>query len=173
MQHREASLLWSSLNLLTKERHDALVSVYGSLEEATKHLGEEMLRGLGCRQETIVNALLALEAFDADRSEGELRDRGITFIEISQGEYPSALREIGDPPPFLYAKGDLSILSQPCVALVGTRQMSTYGRNVVDAFVPPMVRAGVVTVSGLARGVDARVADDAALARWGVKTHNI
>ncbi|MDD4319110.1 MAG: DNA-processing protein DprA [Candidatus Peribacteraceae bacterium] len=160
MQHREAALLWSHLNVLTKERYDALIRVYGSLDDAAKHLGEEMLRGLGCRQDTVINAMLRLEEFDAASYQRELEKRHLQFLEWTDERYPSRLREIGDPPPFLYARGDLSILGQPCLGLVGTRNMSGYGKRVAETFVPPVVAAGVVTVSGLAEGIDAAVAEE-------------
>ncbi|MFA6523094.1 MAG: DNA-processing protein DprA [Candidatus Peribacteraceae bacterium] len=160
MPSATSSTLWSALNILTKERYDALLQVYGNLDDAAKHLGEELLRGLGCRQETVVNSLLFLEEFDADRYDRTLQERGITFLEISDPSYPARLKEIGDPPPFLYTRGDISILDRPCVGMVGTRQMSPYGRLVTDAFVAPFVSAGVVTVSGLAEGIDARVAEE-------------
>lgn len=155
-----AALTWSALNILTKQRLDAIQEVFGDLESALKHVNEEFLRGLGCRQETIVNALLRLEEFDAAAYEKELGKRGIHFLTIEDPEYPSRLKEIGDPPVFLYYQGDLSLLDQPCIALVGTRQMSTAGKQVTDAFVPDLVAAGVVTVSGLAVGIDAEVAKE-------------
>lgn len=154
----EAALLWSYLHILTKERYEAILGVYGSLEEATRHLGEELLEGLGCRRETIQNTLVRLEEFDCGRYGEELRKRNIRFLELSDLSYPSRLREIGDPPPFLYARGDLAVLDQPCIGLVGTRRMTPYGRRVAGALVPDLTAAGMVTVSGLAEGIDAVVA---------------
>ncbi|MFA6039453.1 MAG: DNA-processing protein DprA [Candidatus Peribacteraceae bacterium] len=153
-----SSLLWSSLNVLTKERYDALLQVYGSLDDATKHLGEELLRGLGCREETVREALTLTEDFDAERYASALEEKGIRFFTLAENEYPARLLQVEDPPPFLYAKGDLTLLEQPCIGLVGTRAMSRYGRRVVGHFVPDFVAAGVVTVSGLAEGIDAEVA---------------
>ncbi len=152
------SLLWSYLNVLTKQRFDAIRDVYGTLEKAKEHLGEEMLRGLGCREETVRTTLLRLEEFDQRKYEASLRKRGIIFLDIEDASYPKSLREIGDPPPFLYARGDISILSQPCIAVVGTRDMTDYGKRVAEDFTAQFVRGGLVTVSGLAEGVDAVVA---------------
>ncbi|MBI1813283.1 DNA-protecting protein DprA [Candidatus Peregrinibacteria bacterium] len=160
-----ADFLWSYLNVLTRERYEALVQVYGSLEDARRHVGEEMLKGLGCRQEMVEKTLLRLEDFDEERYAAELQKRGIDLLSLADGRYPKSLREIGDPPVFLSVHGDLSILDQPCVALVGTRSMSPYGRRVVETFVPPLVHAGIVTVSGLAHGIDAAVAAETIKAR--------
>ncbi|TSC58683.1 MAG: DNA processing protein [Candidatus Peregrinibacteria bacterium Greene0416_19] len=154
----QAHLLWSFLNVLTKVRYDALMEVYGSLEDAAKHVGEELLRGLGCREETVRDTLMKMEEWNPSFYARRLDKSGTRFLTIADAEYPSRLREIGDPPVFLYARGDLSILDQPCIALVGTRGMSQYGRRVTGDLVPDFVSAGMVTVSGLAEGIDAEVA---------------
>jgi DNA processing protein len=155
---RSAALTWSSLHVLNKRRYDAVQKVYGSLEAALPHVGEEFLCGLGCREETVREALMRLEEFDPAQYEQELQKFAIQFLTIDDAEYPELLKQTSDPPVFLYALGDLALLKHPCVALVGTRGMSPYGRRVVGAIVPELVAAGVVTVSGLAKGIDAEVA---------------
>lgn len=117
-----------------------------------------MLKELGCREETILKTLNRLEEFDADAYEQELTKRGLQLISIEDEIYPAALRQIGDPPVFLMYRGDLSITHQPCLALVGTREMSAYGKRVTGYLIPDIVRAGMVTVSGLAYGIDSEVA---------------
>lgn len=153
-------LLWAELGVLNKERFEAVQEVYGDFRTAQKHLGPEMLKGLGCRQDTIEKLMVMLDEFDEAKTEQRLAKEKIALISITDPKYPLRLRNIGDPPVFLYAKGDMSILEQPCVALVGTRKMSAYGRRVTEDFTPEMSKAGVVTVSGLARGVDTLVAEE-------------
>jgi DNA processing protein len=160
MDARSAALLWSYLNILTKERYDALLQVFGDLQTAAAHIGKDMLHELGCRPDTVAKALLRMEEFDADHYQAALRKRGIHFLTFADADYPSRLTQIGDPPPFLYARGDLAVLRQPCVGLVGTRAMSPYGKRVTETFTAGMVAGGVTTVSGLAEGVDAAVAEE-------------
>lgn len=155
---KRAALLWSSTNLLTRQRYEAILQVYESLDEAAKHLGEEMLKGLGCKQETIIKTLMRLEDFNVEAYENRLQQGSFQFLELNDDAYPARLKDAPDAPPFLYVKGDLSILDQPTIGLVGTRQMTKYGQRVVENFVPDLVNAGVVTVSGLAYGIDAQVA---------------
>lgn len=154
----EAALHWSYLNILTKTRYEALRETFGSLEAALKHLSPELLAGLSCRSDTIEATLVRSEEFDLGAYSRLLSSKKIEFLTIEDPEYPSRLLSITDPPPFLYYKGDLSVLEQPCIALVGTREMSLYGKRIVQEFVPDFVRAGVVTVSGLALGIDGQVA---------------
>lgn len=156
----ETALLWWYLNVLTKRRYDAILDVYESLDEASKHLSEEFLRGLGVRADTIHGALVRLEAFEPHRLDATLREKHVTLLSIEDERYPAILREIGDPPLFLSYRGDLACLSQPLLAIVGTRRMSAYGKRSAEHFVPAFVRAGVVTVSGLALGIDTMVAKE-------------
>lgn len=155
---RNNALLWSYLGILTKPRYDALVQVFGSIDAAADHIDESLLRELRCKDEIVKTTLERFETFDVRNYEAKLAERGIEFFTIEDEEYPLLLREIGDPPIFLYAKGDRSILTHPTVALVGTRQMSNYGKRIVEQFIPEFVHAGVTTVSGLAAGIDAAVA---------------
>lgn len=157
---QKTALLWWQLNVLTKRRYDAILEVYGSLEEAGKHVGEEFLRGLGVREEAIRAALIRLEAFDADRMAKMLSDKEVTLLSIGDDAFPAILRQMGDPPIFLSYRGDLSCLTQPLIAVVGTRGMTAYGKRVVGEFVPRFVQAGCVTVSGLASGIDTVVAQE-------------
>lgn len=156
----ETALTWSWLNILTKKRYDALQSVYGDLGEALQHLDEELLQGLGCKQETIYKVLNRLEEFDVSAYQSVLAKRGIQMLSIEDVQYPASLRKIEDPPVFLYYQGDPTILAQPCMAIVGTRTMSDYGKRVTESIVQACVQANVVTVSGLATGIDTVVAQE-------------
>ncbi len=153
-------LRWSWMNVLTKKRYDALLGKFGSLEKALENINEEMLRELGCRGDTALNTLTRLEELDPQTYESHVAKRGLSLVSIEDDAYPAALRTIGDPPIFLYWKGDVDVLKQPCIGLVGTRDMTDYGKRVTEHIVPGIVRAGVVTVSGLAYGIDAHVAKE-------------
>ncbi len=152
------ALQWSWMNVLTKKRYDALCERFGSLEKALDHLSPELLRELGCREETIFLAMNRLEELSPEEHQKELEKRGLRLLSIEDEEYPAALRTIEDPPVFLFLRGDARILEQPCLAMVGTRAMSEYGKRVVGFLTPEIVAAGMVTVSGLAQGIDGEVA---------------
>ena len=68
--------------------------------------------------------------------------------------YPPLLRELHDPPPTLYVRGEVESLAAPGVAVVGARSCSAYGAQVARALARDLAAAGLVVVSGLARGVD-------------------
>lgn len=81
--------------------------------------------------------------------------------------YPSALAELTPSPPWLYALGDTDLLRYPAIAIVGSRNPTPAGREAAHAFGAALAAAGLVVVSGLARGIDA-AAHEGALAANGM-----
>ena len=70
-------------------------------------------------------------------------------------DYPERLRDLHSPPARIWVRGDLSVLSRPCVAIVGTRRATAYAERVTAELARALARAGACVISGLARGVDA------------------
>jgi DNA processing protein len=92
----------------------------------------------------------------AQREIEELRRLSAEAIVLRDERYPALLRETYDPPIVIYAVGALQrALSQPVVAVVGSRLCSTYGRNVAEKLSRDLAERGVTIISGLARGIDA------------------
>lgn len=100
------------------------------------------------------------ERFSAELDEpsvlADLQRRGIRWVACDAPGFPARLRKIHDPPAGLFIRGaaDLSVFDAPCVAVVGARACSAYGAAVAAELARGLARAGVVVVSGLARGVD-------------------
>lgn len=69
-------------------------------------------------------------------------------------EYPALLKEIENYPKEIYYRGDIKILAKRCVAVVGSRTATTYGRSVADSVGRKLGECGVTVVSGMARGID-------------------
>ena len=80
----------------------------------------------------------------------------IRRIRLRDSEYPPLLAAIHDPPSGLHIRGagDVSILGSPAVAVVGARACSSYGRSVARSLARELAAAGLVVVSGMARGID-------------------
>jgi DNA processing protein len=81
------------------------------------------------------------------------RDSDAKVITRSSAEYPADLGEIADPPPVLYVRGELP--QGPSIAIVGSRDCTSYGRRVAFRLAVELVQAGLPVISGLARGIDA------------------
>ena len=87
-------------------------------------------------------------------------------VPFPSARYPARLRQLADPPPLLWLRGTADAFDGPCVAFVGPRAPSEYGRHVARSVAAALARLGVVIVSGLARGIDAE-AHEAALGAGG------
>ena len=77
------------------------------------------------------------------------------FVSIADSTYPLLLRQIYDPPPFLWVVGRRDIEWQHCIAVVGTRRPSAYGKRATRSIVRQLCEQRCVIVSGLAYGIDA------------------
>ena len=106
-------------------------------------------------------ALCPIEVVRAEAAQG--RVAGARLILWGAPDYPALLQEIEDAPPVLWARGDLTLLARPMVAMVGARNASSLGLRMARRLAEGLAGAGQVGVSGLARGIDAE-AHQAALA---------
>jgi DNA processing protein len=79
---------------------------------------------------------------------------GAGIVALDDPAYPARLRQIYDPPLVLYVRGDVSVLSQPGIAVVGTRHPTPYGSGMAERLAIDLSAHGLVILSGMARGVD-------------------
>lgn len=98
---------------------------------------------------------------------------GATIVSLASPEYPERLKEIYDPPPVLWVRGDAGLLRRFSIAIVGTRHPSPYGTGMAEMLARDLSARGLLVVSGMARGVDtaahkgALAARTPTLAVWG------
>lgn len=103
----------------------------------------------------------------ADRTYRWLETPDHHFVSHDQRCFPELLADMSGAPPWLYASGDLDLLERPAVAIVGSRNPTAGGREITHEFARALAGAGLVVVSGLARGIDS-AAHDGALAAGGM-----
>jgi hypothetical protein len=106
------------------------------------------------------------DAIDPDAEMEALLTEGIAAVTWQDKAYPARLKEINDPPPVLYVRGNLAASDELAVAVVGTRRPTPYGRQVAEEMAQQLATNRLTIVSGLARGVDA-IAHRAALQTGG------
>ncbi len=102
-----------------------------------------------------------------------LHAMGAGFLPYDDALYPERLREIYDPPPVLWFRGDPKLLSQHGIAVVGTRQPSPYGSGMAELLSRNLAHRNLIIMSGMARGIDtyahkgALASGKATVAIWG------
>ena len=90
----------------------------------------------------------------ADQELEKLAGTGATIVTYREEAYPERLREIYDPPPVLWVRGDAGLLSRPSLAVVGTRHPTPYGTGMAEMLARDLAMRGLIILSGMARGVD-------------------
>jgi len=133
------------------------------LKRLIEHFGNAQAVWSSKRQELAESGILGIKEIDVVES---LRDKinaadiakrwtqiGVQVCSLQDENYPALLRNIFDPPFLLFYRGCLHENSL-CVAVVGSRRSTPYGRNVARSFSETMARTGVTIVSGAARGID-------------------
>jgi len=159
---------WAAFNLVKgigAVRLKGLLDYFGSLEAAWKAPAEQ-LRSAGLPPKAVESLLRTRVEHDPQQVLDDLQRKGIRALTWEDENYPRRLREIDQPPPVLYVRGDFAIEDEWSVAVVGTRAVTAYGRQIADELGAFLAYHRITLVSGLARGVD-RIAHEAALKQGG------
>ncbi len=161
MDNTRYYLGFNRVNGIGPARLDRLIEWCGSIEAAWRASAAE-LAAAGLEAKLIEALIETRRTIDLDREVERLVRAGITLIDRENPAYPPSLRHIPSPPPLIYVRGALSDVDAWSVAVVGTRQPTSYGREVTRRLTTGLVESGVTIVSGLALGIDS-IAHTAAL----------
>jgi DNA processing protein len=155
---------WVGFNLVRgigAVRLRSLIAHFGDVASAWN--GSEVeLRAAGLGAKTITRLVALRAAADLDALWERISSHGIKVLTSEDECYPRRLKEIEQPPPVLFMRGDWLPEDDFAVAIVGTRRITAYGRQVTEQLSAFLASNGVTIVSGLARGID-EVAHSAAL----------
>jgi len=147
---------WVGLSLIPgigRVKLTQLENYFASLEDAWKATSAE-LKQAGLDNNSI-RAITSWRPRVSPEAEMEKLGRyGVKVFTWHDPSYPSRLKEIYDYPPLLYVRGSLLPEDEWCLAVVGTRRASVYGRQVTEEIVGDLVRSKITIVSGLAKGID-------------------
>ncbi len=161
---------WVAFNRIAgvgRVRFGLLEKHFGRLENAWTATAAE-LRAAGLDQRTVSTIVARRSDISPEAEMEALARHGVRALTWHDPSYPARLKEIFDPPPVLYVRGESAApATQPvwddwAVAVVGTRRPTPYGRQVAEHLAADLAAQRVTIVSGLARGVDA-IAHRAAL----------
>jgi DNA processing protein len=130
-----------------------LESYFGSLEPAWRAAPGELKRA-GLDGPALKAIAQWRDKIDPDAEMARLENFNIKVLTCNDPAYPHRLKEIYDFPPVLYQRGSLEPEDDWCLAVVGTRRATVYGRQVTEEMVTDLARSKITIVSGLARGVD-------------------
>ena len=148
---------WVGFNLIKgigAVRIQGLIAYFGDLEAAWKAAPAELARaGLALR--LIERVVQARGGVSLDRVWENIEKQDIKILTWEDEVYPQRLKEIDQPPPVLYIRGEYLPDDLFAVAIVGTRRVTPYGRQITEELSSFLAANNMTVISGLARGVDA------------------
>lgn len=148
---------WIGFNLIKgigAVRLQALIKHFGDLEIAWKAAPIDLARA-GLNRKVIERIVQARQSVDLEKLWAKIESQGIKIFTWEDETYPQRLKEIEQPPPVLYIRGEYLPDDLFAVAIVGTRRVTAYGRQITEELGGYLASNGITMVSGLARGVDA------------------
>ena len=130
-----------------------LESHFGSVEGAWKATQSE-LKNSGLDAGSVKSIVTSRPGIDLDAEMEKMERFDVRAFTFHDEGYPARLKETYDYPPVLYVRGSMALQDEWCVAIVGTRGATVYGRQVTEEIVGDLARSKITIVSGLARGID-------------------
>ncbi len=149
-------LLLSSISGIGHARLRALCQKFGHAGQVFRASLQQLTATEGFEKKTaekILDPAQRDEAFVEEQLR-MMRQYQVAFISLWDPAYPENLKNIYDPPAFLFVRGSFNPADDYSVALVGTREPTAYGRYMAETLSRELAIRGITTVSGLARGID-------------------
>lgn len=131
-----------------------LLAGFASLKQAWSADYNQLSR-TGLEKGQIENIINQRPKINPDREIEKVNKAKVELIIIKDENYPRLLKEIYNPPALLYIRGQLKPEDEISLAVVGTRKLSHYGKQITPIITADLARAGLTIVSGLAKGIDA------------------
>lgn len=154
-------MAFNSIKGIGAVRMKKVIDHFGDLSLAWAAPGDA-LKAAGLPAKVVEQVIHRQKTFDLETYWKKIEDSGIGVITWDDAGYPRRLKEIQTPPPVLYIRGSLTLEDEWSVAIVGTRRVTSYGRQVTKELSSFLARNGITVVSGMARGVDS-IAHETAL----------
>ncbi len=153
----DSRIYWVGFNLVKGVgaiRLKQILDFFGSLETAWNSPASG-LAAAGIPPKVIENFNAVKNQVDLEKIMSRIDAQGVKVLTWEDRDYPRRLKEINQAPPVLFIKGSINVEDDWAVAVVGTRRVTPYGRQVTAEIAGFLAQNGVTVVSGLARGVDA------------------
>jgi len=147
---------WVGFNLVKgvgAVRFRALLDSFGDLQAAWNASAQD-LRAAGLSSRSIENLVKLRADVSLDKIWEDIQAQNVQILTWKDEKYPGRLSELDNAPPVLFLRGEYRAEDEWAVAVVGTRRVTAYGRQVTESIARTLASSGVTVISGLARGVD-------------------
>ncbi len=136
------------------KRKNNLLQYFKTIENLYNSKEEELIRVKGIETKYAKIISNSKQTHNIDKHLEYMVKNNIEIISIQDKKYPKLLKNIYDPPVSLYVRGNTDILNNYCIAIIGCRQCTQYGKNVAQELAYNISKQKINVVSGLAKGID-------------------
>lgn len=150
---KKYALAFNYLLNFTYQLYQRLLIKFGTLQKAFYSSSFELSLVIK-KSETVLAFIESRKSFSFDKILLQLKKEDIKVCFIEDSDYPFYLKNIYNPPPIFYYRGNLNLNWDKSLSVVGARKYSFYGEKIINEFVPVLTKLGLITVSGLALGID-------------------
>lgn len=147
-------LAYSRIQKIGPINFKKLANYFNDLKTAWQANANKLISA-GLNKDLVEEIIIRRSQINPDQELNLVNQEGLKTITIKDDNYPRALKEIYNPPPLLYLRGSIDALNNICLAVVGTRKFSAYGRQATEEIVYQLAERGLTIISGLALGIDA------------------
>jgi DNA processing protein len=137
----------------TYQQYKLLLKSFSSLTKAFFSNYSDLIKS-GLNLKTVSSFIKKRKDFDIERVLNQIKREEIKVCIFSDYDYPKLLKNIYNPPPLFYYKGNLNIDWDYSLSVVGSRKMTSYGEKVITKFIPILIQNNIAIISGLAIGID-------------------
>lgn len=153
MRDKKEFYVWlSTINGIGYKNFIKLVDYFGSAEEVYRASKNELSNFLG--QGKVYNNIIEAQKQDPYEYMDRLKKLNVKVLTLDCEEYPDELKNIFDPPPVLYVRGNINSKDKLAIAMVGSRNATSYGKHMAEKISYELAKRGITIVSGMARGID-------------------
>jgi DNA processing protein len=152
----QEQLHWLALRFVPGLGNRTALRLVNAIGSATGifHASSTELEALGTPSHVVRSLATGTMFEQAIKEADQARQQGARLLTMHDEAFPSTLREIFDPPLILYARGDVALMQEPAIAIVGSRRPTAYGRAMATRLAADLAARGLVIISGMARGID-------------------
>ena len=151
----EKVFIWlSHFNSISVKKYYKLLEQYSPYTEIFDRFDCDKDKIVNIIGQEVYNQLKNFEETKLNEFINKMERSDIKMVTFVSEDYPERMKETNQPPLVFYCKGDTSLFNSPCFAVVGTRRLSRYGKEMTEKFTTALSDAGLTIVSGLADGTD-------------------
>lgn len=152
-QHLKYWVAYSRIQKIGPVNYKKLIDFFVDMEKAWQANYQELILA-GLDKKLADEVILKRREINPDEEIDLMNKENVLAITLLDYNYPKNLKEIFNPPPILYYRGSIEFLNYNCLAVVGTRKFTSYGKQITEEIVSQLAKNNITIISGLALGID-------------------